>query len=160
MAFATADLFDEFPTLLQGCSTQFRNFGRTKRFFGPVRTLRCENDNALFKSLLMSPGEGAVLVVDGAGSLDVALLGDVNAALGVDNGWAGCIINGAVRDVSVLRTLDLGIKALGSNPAKASKNGTGGIDLLVSFGGAKFEPGMWVYCDEDGIALASQKLDI
>ncbi len=160
MTFTTADIFDVYQGKIQSCATQFKNYGRTKRFFGPVRTLRCECDNALFKELLSTPGEGSVLVVDGAGSLEAALLGDMNAAMGMNNGWAGCIINGAVRDVAVLRTLDIGIKAIGSNPAKSSKEGTGGVDLLVSFGGTKFEPGQWVYCDEDGLALSPEKLDL
>ena len=94
-----------------------------------------------------------MLVVDGGGSLHRALMGDVIAGLAVDNGWAGVIINGAVRDVAMLATLDLGIKALGSNPRKSAKTGAGARDIPVSFGSATFVPGAEVYSDEDGIVI-------
>ena len=79
--------------------------------------------------------------MDGGGSLHRALMGDVIAGLAVDNGWAGVIINGAVRDVAVLATLDFRIKAMGSSPRKSSKTGAGVRDIPVSFGSATFTPG-------------------
>ncbi|MDI1335190.1 MAG: S-adenosylmethionine--2-demethylmenaquinone methyltransferase, partial [Lacunisphaera sp.] len=74
------------------------------------------------------------------------------------NGWAGVIIYGAVRDTLALGQLDLGLKALGSNPRKSGKAGTGSLDVPVSFGGATFAPGAWVYSDEDGIVVSAAKL--
>ena len=68
--------------------------------------------------MLSEPGNGGVLVIDGGGSLHCALVGDIIAGLGVDNGWAGLIVNGAVRDSAMLRGLDIGVKALGTNPRK------------------------------------------
>jgi regulator of ribonuclease activity A len=94
-----------------------------------------------------------VLVVDGGGSLHTALMGDLIAGLGVANGWAGVIINGAVRDVAVLRTLDLGIKALGSNPRKSGKTGAGERDVPVAFGGIAVRCGDQVTSDDDGIVV-------
>ena len=72
---------------------------------------------------------------------------------GTTNGWAGAIINGAVRDVAVLRTLNLGIKALGSNPRKSTKTGAGERDIPVAFGGISFTPGDQVFSDDDGIVV-------
>lgn len=155
---ATADLIDDFGDILQSCSIQFRDMGGRKQFCGPVRTLRCLEDNKIFKAMLSEPGEGAVLVVDGAGSCEAALLGDMNAALGMNNGWAGCVINGVVRDSTILATLDFGVKAIGVNPAKASKNGDGEADIAVEFGGVRFEPGQWIYCDDDGLVVSSHEL--
>jgi regulator of ribonuclease activity A len=80
-------------------------------------------------------------------------MGDLIAGLGVTNGWAGVIINGAVRDVAVLRTLDLGIKALGSNPRKSGKTGAGERDVQVSFGGITIRSGDQVSSDDDGIVV-------
>jgi regulator of ribonuclease activity A len=156
--FATADLVDDFADELVGCSTQFRSYGGRARFFGPVETVRCLEDNALLKSLLATPGSGRVLVVDGAGSLRTALMGDMIAASAVANGWSGVVINGAVRDVVALRELDLGIRALGSNPRKSTKNGTGETGVPVSFGEAEIHPGMRLYSDEDGLVLATRDL--
>ena len=95
------------------------------------------------------------LVIDGAASLHAALVGDVIAELGRSNGWAGLIINGAVRDASTLRTLDIGIKALGTNPRKSTKTGHGERDVEVSFGGVTFVPGDTAYSDDDGIVVTA-----
>ena len=149
----TADLYDEYGEALQSCNLQFRQFGGRSAFSGPAVTVRCHEDNALLKSVLSEPGEGRVLVVDGGGSVHRALMGDLIAGLAVSNGWAGVIINGAVRDVAVLRTLDLGVKALGSNPRKSTKTGAGERDVPVSFGGATFTPGLVVHSDDDGIVV-------
>jgi regulator of ribonuclease activity A len=158
MSFVTADLIDAYGPELTGCETQFRSYGARARFAGPIATVRCHEDNALVKRVLGTPGEGRVLVVDGSGSLRTALLGDMIAASAVAQGWAGVVINGAVRDVVALRELDLGIRALGSNPCKSAKDGAGEVDVPVLFGGAEFRPGSWLYADEDGIVVAPRRL--
>lgn len=150
-ASATADLFDEHGDALQSCDLQFRQFGARTTFAGPAVTVRCHEDNALLKSVLTEPGDGRVLIVDGGGSVHRALMGDMIARLALDNGWAGVVIHGAVRDVAVLRTLDLGIKALGSNPRKSTKTGAGERDVPVTFGSVTFYPGALVHSDEDGV---------
>jgi len=108
--------------------------------------------------MLETSGDGDVLVVDGDGSLNVALIGDAIAGLGARNGWSGVVINGAVRDSAVLREIEFGVKAVGTNPRKSKKEGTGASDLLVSFAGINFVPGHWIYCDEDGILVSAKKL--
>lgn len=158
MDFATADLIDDHGDELRSCETQLRRYGGRASFAGPVSTVRCHRDNGLVKKLLNTAGEGRVLVVDGGGSLASALMGDMIAAAAVANGWAGVVINGAVRDVAALRELDLGIKALGSNPRKSAKDGAGEVDVPVAFGGVEFRPGDWLYSDEDGIVLAERNL--
>lgn len=149
----TADLYDEYEERLQSCDLQLRQYGARRFFAGPVVTLRCREDNALVKQVLNTPGEGRVLVVDGGGSLHTALMGDLIAASAVKNGWAGVVINGAVRDVAALAELDLGIKALGSNPRKSAKTGAGDRDVVLSFGGATFTPGAQLVSDDDGVVV-------
>lgn len=155
MTCSTADLVDEMGASLQSVSLQFRNFGGHTRFTGPIRTVKCFRDNALLKSVLGTPGDGAVLVIDGEGSLESALVGDIIAGLGVDNGWAGIIVHGAIRDSVEIGTLPIGVKALGTNPWKSSKEGTGETDVPVTFGGVTFVPGHTVWSDEDGIVTDS-----
>lgn len=150
---ATADLYDELGDALQSCDLQLRQFGGRDRFAGRAVTVVCHQDNALLRSVLSEPGEGCVLVVDGGGSLHTALMGDVIAGLAVANAWSGVVINGGVRDVAMLRTLELGIKALGSNPRKSTKTGRGERDVPVEFGGVTFTPGDQVYSDDDGIVV-------
>lgn len=155
MNHLTADLIDAHGDKLQSCELQFRQYGGRRNFHGPVRTIKTLEDNALVKQLLSGPGHGAVLVIDGGGSLRTALLGDMIAGAAQKNGWAGVILHGAVRDILALARLDLGVKALGSNPRKSAKQGTGAVDVPVSFGGVTFSPGTWVYSDDDGIVLSA-----
>ncbi|WP_156690496.1 ribonuclease E activity regulator RraA [Mycobacterium sp. Marseille-P9652] len=149
----TADLVDDIGPDVRSCDLQFRQFGGRREFAGPVSTVRCFQDNALLKSVLSEPGNGGVLVIDGAGSLHAALVGDVIAELARSNGWAGLVINGAVRDAAALRGIDIGIKALGTNPRKSAKTGAGERGVEVTLGGVTFSPGETAYSDDDGIVV-------
>ena len=158
MNFVTADLVDAHAHVVRSCEVQFRSYGKRSRFHGPIRTIKCANDNALIKQTVSTPGNGAVLVVDGGGSLSSALVGDLIAGMAQKNGWAGLVILGAIRDAVALADIDIGIKALGSNPWKSKKDGVGQVDVPLSFGGVDFSPGNWVYSDEDGILVSLRKL--
>jgi regulator of ribonuclease activity A len=118
---ATADLYDKHGESLQSCDLQLRHYGAVSAFSGAITTVKCFEDNALLKSILGEDGTGRVLVVDGDGSLHTALMGDMIAKIAVSNKWAGVIINGAVRDTAILAELPIGLKALGSNPARAQR---------------------------------------
>jgi regulator of ribonuclease activity A len=154
----TSDLVDTHGDRIRTCAVQFRQYGRVLRFCGPIRTIKTFRDNALIKATLSEAGGGSVLVIDGAASLESALVGDLIAGLALRNGWAGLVIWGAVRDSVALAQLDLGIKALGSNPCKSGKSSVGEIDVPVEFGGAIFRRGDWLYSDEDGIVVSDHPL--
>jgi regulator of ribonuclease activity A len=152
-AVNTADLYDERGDELDSISLQFQSLGGRTHFSGPVRTVRCLEDNALVKAVLATPGNGAVLVVDGSGSLRTALMGDMIAASAVANGWAGVVINGAIRDRGAIAELPLGVKALGSNPRKSAKAGAGETDVDVLIDGVTIRTGATIWCDPDGILV-------
>lgn len=152
--FTTADLCDAHQDKCQVCTTQFRQYGGRRVFSGRIRTIECRDDNILLRRALEQPSPGEVLVVDGGGSLESALIGDIIAGLGLKNGWAGVIIFGAVRDANALGTLDFGVKALGTNPRKSAKTGAGRTDVPLRQGGAVFTPGAWLYSDDDGLLVA------
>ncbi|MDT5349847.1 MAG: regulator of ribonuclease [Mycobacterium sp.] len=151
----TADLVDDIGPDVRSCDLQFRQFGARTEFAGPISTVRCFQDNALLKSVLSQPGAGGVLVIDGAGSLHTALVGDVIAELARSNGWAGLVVHGAVRDAAALRRIDIGIKALGTNPRKSSKAGAGERNVEISLGGVTFVPGDVAHSDDDGIVVVA-----
>jgi regulator of ribonuclease activity A len=148
----TADLLDEHPDAAV-CTLAFRQFGGVPSFDGVVATVRCFEDNVLVKQRVAEPGDGRVLVVDGGGSLRIALVGGNVASTARDSGWAGLIVHGCVRDSADLRGLAIGIKALGTHPKPSSKTGEGEIDVPVTFGGVTFEPGARVASDDDGIVV-------
>ncbi|MFC3885396.1 ribonuclease E activity regulator RraA [Bacillus songklensis] len=158
MNFKTADLCDDFSGELEICKVEFRSYGRKRRFSGPISTVKVWEDNVLVKEALQSIPKGNVLVVDGGGFKNCALLGDRLGEIAQKRGLAGIIINGCVRDTVDLANLEVGILALGSNPLKSKKEGKGEKDVTVRFGDVEWKPGHYVYADEDGVLLAARAL--
>ena len=154
MTFSTADLCDAHQDSLQVCEPIFADYGGRRSFHGPVRTLKCFEDNSLVRDALGQPGEGAVLVVDGGGSRRCAMLGDQLAEMAVKNGWAGVVMHGLIRDSEAIGAMSLGVKALGTIPLKSVKRGEGQAGIAVRFAGISFTPGDWLYADSDGIVVS------
>lgn len=150
---STPDLCDELGDDARVVAGDFRIYGGREVFDGPVRTVQCLEDNSRVKELLAEPGDGAVLVVDGGSSLRCALLGDLIAAGAVEQGWAGVVIAGAVRDVEILRTLDIGVRALGSVPRRSNRQGRGEADVPVTIGEVEIAVGDHLYADATGIVV-------
>lgn len=158
-AIITPDICDAHPEVAV-VDPIFANFGGRDAFAGPVRTVKCFEDNSMVKQAVAEPGEGAVLVVDAGGSYRCAMLGDMLAEQAAANGWAGIVMYGCVRDVDILATLDLGVQALGSHPRKSEKRGEGQRDIPVEIGGVGITPGQWLYADNNGILIAEQRLPL
>lgn len=158
MSLSTADLYDQHEGKVAVGLPLLRDFGGRASFYGEVFTLRVFEDNSLVRRALEQPGLARVLVVDGGGSLNCALVGDLLGVLALDNGWAGLLIHGCVRDSRALASIAIGIKALHTNPRKSVKKGQGEEAVEVTFAGLTFRPGQWVYCDEDGILLSDSAL--
>ena len=135
-----------------------RSFGQKTRFSGPIATVKCFEDNSQVRAALEEPGKGRVLVVDGGASIRCALVGDKLAELGLNNGWAGLVVHGCIRDSAVIAKLDIGIKALGTNPRRSVKKGAGEREITLDFANVSFIPGHHLYADEDGILLGVTNL--
>lgn len=86
------------------------------------------------------------------------MLGDLLAAKAAENGWAGVIVFGVIRDCGAIGALELGVKALGTSPRKTDKLGVGERDVDVEFGGIRIRPGDWLCADEDGVVVADTDL--
>lgn len=157
MSTATTDLSDAFQDLLH-VDPLFRQFGGTPSFHGPIRTVKCHEDNSKVREVLEQPGHGTVLVVDGGGSLRCALVGGMLAQLAHQNGYAGIVVFGCVRDSAELAATPVGVMALATHPRKSDKRNHGFVDVLVSFGGVTFTPGAWLYADDDGIVVSSKSI--
>lgn len=158
MRFKTADLYDCHSEEVQVAEPLFRDFGQRQYFHGPVATVKCHEDNSLVRATLEKKGEGRVLVVDGGGSTRCALVGDRLGALGRDNGWSGIIVFGCIRDAEELGSIDIGVKALATNPRKSVKRQEGQTEIVLSFADVTFEPGHHVYADIDGIIVSKVPL--
>lgn len=158
MTFKTADLCDEFIDILQIAAPLFRDYGGIKSFGGAIATVKLFEDNVLLRNMLETAGNGRVLVVDGGGSKRCAILGDRLAGLAYENGWAGVVIYGCIRDSADIADIAVGVKALGTMPNKSNKKGEGDTNIPVHFAGITFTPGHYLYADEDGIIVAGEDL--
>jgi regulator of ribonuclease activity A len=152
------ELCDHFPDMVQVAEPMFINFGGREAFGGEIITVKTCEDNSLVKEQLSLPGSGKVLVVDGAGSMRRALMGDMLAESALQNGWEGVIIYGCIRDVNAVSQLDLGVQALGTHPLKTVRKGVGEVNVRVSFAGLHFEPGEYVYADNNGMLVSAKQL--
>lgn len=101
---------------------------------------------------------GRVLLVDGKGSLSRSLLGDNLARKASENGWAGIVILGAIRDVEIIDDLQIGVQALGVVPVKTEKRGVGERDVPLQLEGVRVDPGHWLYADRNGVLVAPSPL--
>ena len=158
MTFTTADLYDKYGDDLKVALPIFKDYGAKRIFHGPISTVKAHEDNSLVRSALEEPGEGRILIVDGDESLRCAMLGDMLAKLGMENGWSGIIVSGCIRDADVIATIDIGVKALNTNPRKSLKQGLGDRDIPVSFAGITFNVGEYVYADTDGVIVSEKKI--
>ncbi|RZL66360.1 MAG: ribonuclease E inhibitor RraA [Variovorax sp.] len=149
----TADLCDRLGADAQVCLAPMRSFGGRRAASGPIATVRAFEDAALVRQQLGQPGEGRILVVDAGGLVRVAILGDNMARLGAQNGWAGVLVNGAVRDVDALGQLAIAVFALGGVPARGGNAGVGEVGVELRFGGIAFAPGRQVAMDSDGVVV-------
>lgn len=152
MTWTTPDLSDQFADARIAVE-HWRHYGGRQHFSGPAVTVHCVADNSRVRELANTPGHGRVLVVDGGGDRQHALLGDLIAAAALANGWSGFLINGCVRDVPALAAMDLGVAALGACPRKTDKRGAGQVDVEIGLGGVRIAPGDVVYVDASGVLV-------
>lgn len=166
-SFITCDLVDANPEV-QVCAPnmegkRFYQYGGKHTFYGEIVTAKMYEDSTINRTILSengkdSKGSGKILVVDGGASMRCGVMGDNIGLLGVENGWAGVVLYGCVRDVDDLAKMDIGIMALGSNPRKSSKRDAGQRDVNISFGGMTMTSGMYLYADNNGIVVADSAL--
>ncbi len=155
---ATADLCDDHGDQLQIARPEFKAYGGRRRFGGRIHTVQVFKDNILVRHQLEKTVTDAVLVIDGGGSLECALVGDILAGLALQKGWQGLVVNGCIRDAAAIGKLPIGIRALNTHPLKSGKRGSGQENLPVTFAGVTFRPGEYLYADEDGMVVSASPL--
>lgn len=160
MRVGTSEICDIYSDQVDVVEPIFSSFGGASSYFGQITTVKCFESNGLIAEVLEEDGRGKVLLVDGGGAVRRALIDAELAQLALDNGWEGIIVYGAVRQIDILETLDIGIHALAPIPVGAEDSNIGEVDTPVNFGGVTFLPEDYVYADLTGIVLSPEMLDL
>lgn len=119
---------------------------------GPALTVRTRaGDNLMIHKALTLAKPGDVIVVDGGGDLNNALVGELMLSYAMQVGVAGIVINGAVRDSAWIRENSLPVYAAGVTHRGPYKDGPGEINMQVALAGMVIEPGDLMLGDDDGV---------
>jgi regulator of RNase E activity RraA len=108
----------------------------------------------IYKALdIVRPGD--VIVVDGAGYEDRALIGEIMSAIAESRGAAGMVLDGAIRDSDEIGNKTFPIFARGVIHLGPYKGGPGQVNVPISIGGMLVNPGDFVVGDSDGVVAFS-----
>lgn len=132
--------------------TGLHRFNVRSKLVGTAVTVKARpGDNLAIYKALMNMQPGHVLVVDGGGDLNNALVGDLILQYATQRGCMGFVIDGAIRDSAAFREADFPCYARGVSHRGPYKNGPGAINVPVCIGGQVVQPGDIVVGDEDGV---------
>lgn len=153
-AAATADICDANPNA-RFLQSWFQSFGGKSRCSGLVEIVSTRDDNSLVKIVLGEPGAGRILLIDNQGSTNCAMIGGGLAQLAADKGWAGIVVNGAVRDVDELRETPIAVFALATCPRRSLNRGIGERSRPVRVGSERIQFEDFLVADSDGVIVLS-----
>jgi 4-hydroxy-4-methyl-2-oxoglutarate aldolase len=121
---------------------------------GPALTCACApEDNLAMHAALYQAQRGAVLVCDGTGSQRCALFGELMATDAVNQGLAGLVVQGPIRDIAGIDALGFPVWCTGTAPGQAAKATVVSVGLPVVVGGALVASGDQVIADRDGVVV-------
>jgi len=153
---AVSNLCDSMGRTHNAAGGALRPMHRGGKLSGPALTVRtAPGDNLLIHKAIDLAQPGDVIVVDGGGALDAALIGDIMTSYALTRGVAGFVIDGAVRDTEELAARALPIYARGVSPRGPTREGPGEINVAISIGGTVVHPGDIVVGDADGLVFVA-----
>jgi len=158
MDFFTADICDEHFDKVIALNPNFTNYGGATKCRGEVVTIRLDKTNTdLVKLLRDEDGKGKVVIVDVREEY-YAVIGENLMKFAHKNNYSAIIVNGYIRDTEQIKGIPVGLWALGTCPHKYIPTTEGERDVKLTFGGASFETGTYVYADSDGIIVTGGPL--
>jgi len=128
---------------------------------GPAFTVRVRpGDNLMIHKALTMTKPGDVLVIDGGGDLNQALIGGLMRTTALTCKLGGFVIDGAIRDLVEWAEDVIPVYARGHTHRGPTKDGPGEINVPVSCAGLIVNPGDLIMGDPDGvIAVPNFRLD-
>ena len=156
MADYTADFCDNHSDKVSVLGPGYANYGGSAMCQGEVVTIWLDkNNNDLITLLRDENGAGKVVVVD-ADKTYHAIVGENLMKFAHENGYAGIIVNGYIRDTEQISDIPVALYALGTCPRKSIPVTEGKRDISLTFGGIEFRPGDYVYTDTDGVIVTAK----
>ena len=121
---------------------------------GPALTCACApEDNLAMHAALYQATRGTVLVCDGTGTARCALFGELMATDALNQGLAGLVVQGPIRDVADLDGLGFPIWSTGTAPGQAAKASVVSVRKPVMVGNVLVSTGDQIVADRDGVAV-------
>ena len=128
------------------------------KFAGPAFTIEVRpGDNLMIHTAMTMAKPGDVLVIDGKADRTCALMGAIMINACKKLGFAGAVIDAAVRDTEELRELGFPVYSVGANPNGPTKFVPGRINWPVSCGGVAVQPGDLIVGDADGVVVVERE---
>ncbi|MCV6628116.1 MAG: ribonuclease E activity regulator RraA [Cellvibrionaceae bacterium] len=158
MSDFTADFCDDHSEKVTVLGPGYHNYGGAPMCQGEVVTIKLDKNNADLVALLRDEdGTGKVVVVD-VDREYYAVVGENLMKFARKNNYSGIVVNGYIRDTFQIKDIPVALFALGTCPRKSIPVTAGERDITLSFGGAEFKPGDYVYGDTDGVIVAAEKI--
>ena len=125
---------------------------------GPALTVEVRpGDNLMIHAAMANGQPGDVIIVDGKGDQTCALIGEIMVTQAMAMGYAGMIMDAAVRDVEALREKGWPVYSFGANPCGPTKRVPGLVNHPVSVGGVTVCPGDLIVGDDDGVVVIARE---
>lgn len=142
---------------LRGTSTmdpEIKSIVPGKKLAGPAFTVKCYPGSIItVHKALVEAQPGDVLVIDGCGSKEGALMGELMALQCKCSGFAGVVIDGCCRDTEGLQDLQFPFFARYRTPMVGTNRRLGTLQCDITCGGVVVHPGDWIMGDDDGVVV-------
>ncbi|KGR75237.1 RraA family protein [Ureibacillus manganicus] len=138
-------------------NARIKPLGDHYKIAGKALTVRLpDGENGAVLEAISKAMKGDILVIDAKGNTNRAVAGDFVVSLAKGLGIQGFVVDGVIRDLSAIKSLDFPIFSLGTTVAAGFKNGGGEVSVPVSVGGVAVHTGDYIVGDVDGVVVIPQ----
>ena len=148
--------FSDIDKAISVLDYRIKCYSSEKRMFGKAKVISCRNDFLNVMTGLKSANVGDILVIDASGS-DRAVLGGLFCTEAARRGLSGVIVDGLIRDISIVRNVKIPIFARGACPCAGTVKNDVKVNDSVWCGGVLISNNDCILSDEDGIIAAPEE---
>lgn len=116
-------------------------------------------DNLAVLKAIRAANPGDIIIVDAKGDQYRAIAGDFVVGMAQTMGVAGIVVDGVIRDIAGIKSLNFPVFSKGTTVASSGKAGVGEINVPISCGGMAVNPGDIIVGDVDGVVVIPQAVE-